>query len=115
MDLEKLYRLEAEFELMANARRARTETYRSRIEMSKALRAEAVADAHPDYQAKPLAELLTLTSDKLEEAGVDEKKLRRAAIERHLADGVQRGDPMDEKHFAALSTLLPKLRDHAGA
>ncbi|TFZ00667.1 hypothetical protein EZ313_19645 [Ramlibacter henchirensis] len=113
MDIDKLYRLEAHLEVLGEARRGRAEAYRNRIAASRALRTEATIAAHPEYQVMSLADLAARPSDELKQAGVDESLLRRAAVERHLADAIMRGDPRDEEEFVALSALVPRLRDYA--
>lgn len=113
MKVGKLYLLEARLEVLAESRRGRSESYRSHIAHSKVLRGEATSVAHPDYQVMPLADLLACSVDELNRAGVDEKRLRRAGVERHLAEAVQRGDPRDEAEFVALSVLVPRLREYA--
>jgi hypothetical protein len=114
MDTMKLLKMEARHDYLAGLLRAGRDSYRTRIESSKYLRSEAVALAEPEAQTMTLQALLALTDDQLAAAGVEVVTLRRAGIERHLADGVLQTDPAINAEFAALSTLLPKLRNHIG-
>lgn len=113
MDIAKLYRLEAQLEVLAEARRGRHHSYRNRIAVSRELRNEAIAGADHHYQTMSLAELVAKSDEELTAAAVDVKVLRRAAVERHMADAIQRGDPQGDEEFAALSALVPRLRDYA--
>lgn len=114
IDFDKLRRLEAHVARIGDARRVRGERYREHVTRSKALRTDAVYQAHPEFQTLSLNELLAVTDHELHEAGVDTKMLRRAALERRLAEDELRTNPQEEAEFAALSTLARNCRIYAG-
>jgi hypothetical protein len=114
IDYVKLHRMEAELARMADARRSRSERYTQHITRSKELRAEAVRHGDPDFQTMPLNDLLAISDEELIAAGVDARTLRRAALERRLAEDERRTVPGEEAEFAALSTLVRACRAYAG-
>lgn len=111
---EKLLRIEAQFDRLNDERKARHDRYSARIARSKGLRGEAVWNALPEVQTMSLAELLMLGEDELRDAGVDGATLRRAALERRMADEELRGNRAGDADYTALGQLVTNLRKYAG-